>query len=286
MSLGGDDGKAGAAGVLHQPRLEPRLKAGLRLRRCQPGTQPAEDLHPARWTVEDVVDAGHGLRVHGRGHPQIGHGADVDAAKAFGRHTHDRHGVVVDRDLAADDIGSAPELRLPEPVREHDDRTGTGDTLVGRFKHAAERGPDAEDREVAAGDELRGDGPWIAAGRERHGTELGAADDALEDTALMLHVAAERVRHQVVGAKATRHMFAFPVDEDQALGLADRERVQDQLIDKGVDGRRGADAERERQQCGGGEARAAAEGSDGKAEIVEEVPPPAAEPHVSNVLAH
>src|SRR5215203_5485284 len=79
MSLGGDDRKAGAAGVLHQPRLEPRLKAGLRLRRCQPGTQPAEDLHPARWTVEDVVDAGDGLRVHGRGHPQIGHGADVDA---------------------------------------------------------------------------------------------------------------------------------------------------------------------------------------------------------------
>ena len=81
-------------------------------------------------------------------------------------------------------------------------------------------------------------------------------------------------------------MFAFPVDEDEVLGLADRERMQDQLIDEGVDGGRGADAECEREQCSGGEARAAAECADGEAEIVEKIAKPAAEPDVSNVFAH
>jgi len=155
----------------------------------------------------------------------------VDAAEACFSDAHDRHGLVVDRDLATDDVGRAPELRLPEAVGEHDDLACTGCTLIVGFEDAAERGPYAEDREITAGHELGGGGPRIAAGREVDGTDLGAADDAVEDTSLMLDVPAERVRHEIEGTKAAGHMFAFPVDEDQVLGVADGERVKDQLVD-------------------------------------------------------
>ncbi len=204
----------------------------MRLRSGESGTEPAEDLHPASRTVEDIFDARDSLCVHGRGHPEGWHGTYIHAPEACGRHAHDRHRVVVDRDLPADDINSASELRLPEAVGEHDDLPSTGGAIIVRFEDAAERGLDAEDREIAAGDEFGGDRSWIAAGREIHGTDLGAADDAVEDTGLMLGVSAERVRHQVEGTKAAGHMFAFPVDEDEALGLADWECVEDQLVDE------------------------------------------------------
>ncbi len=58
------------------------------------------------------------------------------------------------------------------------------------------------------------------------------------------------------------------------------------LIDQRVDRGRGADAEGEREQRGGGEAGAAEERADGEAEIVEEVAQPAGEPHVADFLAH
>ena len=81
-------------------------------------------------------------------------------------------------------------------------------------------------------------------------------------------------------------MVALPIDQNQALGLADGERVKDHLIDQRVDGGGGADAEGQREQRGGGEAGATGEGAHGEAEIVKEIAEPAGEPHVSDFLAH
>ena len=194
--------------------------------------------------------------------------------------------MIADQDLAADDIGSAAELRLPEVIREHHDRTGAGRGIVCGFDDAAERGADAEHREVAAGDDLGGDGPGIAAGCKVD-LDFGAAEDAVKEAGLLLEFAADGVRHQVKGADAAGdEVVAVPIHENQALGLADGQRVKDHLVDQRVDGGGGADAEGEREQRGGGEAGAAEERSGGEAEIVEEIAEPASEPDISDFLAH
>ena len=50
-----------------------------------PGLQAAEDLHPSRAAVQEVVEAGHGLRRHGGGDPERRHFADIDAAEVAAR---------------------------------------------------------------------------------------------------------------------------------------------------------------------------------------------------------
>ena len=62
--------------------------------------------------------------------------------------------------------------------------------------------------------------------------------------------------------------------------------MKDHLIDQGVDGGGGADAEGQREQRGGGEAGAAEKRAGGEAEIVEEIAEPAGEPDVADFLAH
>ena len=80
---------------------------------------------------------------------------------------------------------------------------------------------------------------WISARQRTPSKEAG----------LLLEVAADGVRHQVKGADgAGDEVVAVPIHENQALGLADGERVKDHLIDQGVDGGGGADAEGEREQ--------------------------------------
>ena len=70
-------------------------------------------------------------------------------------------------------------------------------------------------------------------------------------------------------------VVAIPIDEDQALGFTDGERVQNDLIDQRVDRGRGADPEGKREQRGGDEAGAAEERAGRVAEVVEEIAQPA-----------
>ncbi len=193
--------------------------------------------------------------------------------------------MIANQDLAADDIGSAAELRLPEVIREHHDRTGAGRGIVFGFDDAAERGADAEHGEVAAGDDLGGDGPWIAAGCKVD-LDFGAAEDAVEEAGLLLEFAADGVRHQVKGADgAGDEVVGVPIHENQAPGLADGQRVKDHLIDQGIDRGGGADAEGEREQNGGGKAGTVTERAGGVAEVVKEIAEPAGEPDIADFLA-
>jgi len=56
--------------------------------------------------------------------------------------------VLVDEELAANDVRCPAKLGLPEIVREDDDRTGFGSSVVRLFDDAAQSGPDAENREI------------------------------------------------------------------------------------------------------------------------------------------
>ncbi len=87
-----------------QHRLEPGLKAGLGLRGGHTGLQPAEDVKPAAAPILQPVEVGRRLLLHHGGDPQRRNLSPVDAAKAGRGHADHRHRVVVDQDLAADDV--------------------------------------------------------------------------------------------------------------------------------------------------------------------------------------
>src|SRR5215472_4018590 len=193
--------------------------------------------------------------------------------------------MIANQDFAADYIGSAAELCLPEVIRKHYHRAGAGRGIVLGFDDAAERGADAEHGEIAAGDDLGGDGPGIAAGCEVD-LDCGAAEDAVEKAGLLLEIVADGVRHQVKGAEgAGNEVVAVPIHENQAPGLTDGQRVKDHLLDQGIDRGGGADAEGKREQRSGGEGWATEERAHGEAEVVEEIAEPAGEPDVADLLA-
>src|SRR5882672_6322883 len=85
-------------------------------------------------------------------------------------------------------------------------------------------------REIRARDDLGPDRlrPLPRRGREVHRLQA-AAEDALEEPVLLLQVAADRVRHQVVAAAVVRERLALPVDEDEALRLSDGQEAEEHL---------------------------------------------------------
>src|SRR5579859_655029 len=117
---GGNGGEPGAVRVLFEHCFEPRLETGLRLRGREIRPKAAEDLHPAGAAVEELVETGKDLLGHGGRDPERRDDADIDAAEAISGDADDGEGVLVEEHLAAEDIGIAAELRLPEIVGEND----------------------------------------------------------------------------------------------------------------------------------------------------------------------
>ena len=101
---------------------------------------------------------------------------------------------------------------------------------------------------------------------------------------LLLEIAADRVGHQVVTAEGLRQLFAIPVEENQALGVVDREGAKNDLIDKRVKGGGRSNAKHEREDGGDRECGSLAERADGEAEVVGEITEPAREPDVADLL--
>ena len=59
----------------------------------------------------------------------------------------------------------------------------------------------------------------------------------------------DRVRHQVGTAEGLGILETNPIAENQALGMVDRERTQNDLIDKRVKGGRRSNSQREGKHC-------------------------------------
>ncbi len=111
---------------------------------------------------------------------------------------------------------------MPEIVREDDDRTGAGSRIIRLVDNTAQSRADAEDREIAAGDDFGSNGFRIAARREIH-IDFGAAEDAVGESGLLLEVAADGVGHEVPGAESADGLIAVPIDKDEAARVADRQ---------------------------------------------------------------
>jgi hypothetical protein len=130
-------------------------------------------------------------------------------------------------------------------MAQHHDAIAARPIFVGG-EGATEDRPDAHHVEVVRG-HARADDPF------RRGLVGQVVARVVERGQALLEIRNRRVDVHVV---AHRHHLgcAFPdfADQHQARGFPERERLQDHGVDRAEDGRRRANAQRQRQQCHGG----------------------------------
>src|SRR5262249_23300998 len=146
------------------------------------------------------------------------------------------------------DILRASELALPEVVREHNHRTRTRCLIILDRQQPTQRGAHAQHWKICTRYEFRGSQPWFSTRREVDRCR-GTAEYAVEEFLLLLEIPADRVRHQVLSAEGLGILETGPVDKNQALGVVDRERAQNELIDQRVKGGCRSNSEREGKRC-------------------------------------
>src|SRR5205823_125587 len=100
------------------------------------------------------------------------------------------------------------------------------------------------------------------------------AEYAVEEFFALLEIPADRVRHQVGSAEGLGILETDPIDDDQALGVLDRERAEKDLIEKRVKGRRRSNSEREGKHCRRRKRRAPEKRPRRKSHVVHEIPQP------------
>ena len=127
------------------------------------------------------------------------------------RHSDDGQRMPIHQHLPADHIGSASELRLPKVVGDHRHRIGVRLAIVVIREHLPQDRPYSKHREVVAGNNFRGRGAGIAAGREVDNRER-AAEYSFEKLFLLIQIAADWIRHEIPTAEATCDLVALPID--------------------------------------------------------------------------
>ena len=138
-------------------------------------------------------------------------------------------------------------------------------------------------RKVCARHKFSGSQPGFSAGREIHRCR-STAEYAIEELRLLLEIATDRVRHQILSAEGLGILETDPIDENQALGVVDREGAQNDLIDKRVKGSRRSNPEREGKHGGRRKRWATEKRSCGEAQVVDEIAKPSSQPDVSHFL--
>jgi hypothetical protein len=218
------------------------LQLGVELPRLDAGLHAADDLEPV--LVARLLLAV--LRRKAERHVEREVLVELEAAR---RDTDDAVALVVDGDVLADDLGVAAEAVLPERVGEDDDVVLARRLLLGG-EPAAEVRANAEELEEAGRDgadrhALGGPGAGQVAGRRR------VDGRRLEPLAHLLHVEVLEHREHLVRVGV---LLVDAAEIDEPLGLAVRQRAEEDAADDAEDRGVRADPDRERQHHDGEEA--------------------------------
>ena len=125
--------------------------------------------------------------------------------------------------------------------------------VVGFLEGSSERGADAEDAEVRAGDNLGAHGLGRVLEREVDGG-WRPTEHPVEHLVLVAQILVEGIRHQIAAAPAVADERSAPVEQDEAIGLPHRQQSKERLIHQREDGGVRADPQTDRQQGGEREA--------------------------------
>ncbi len=181
------------------------------------------------------------------------------------RHADDRERDTVERERPADDAGFTAETPLPERVADdgHGAVRSAAALIVGGAEGAAEHRRHAEHvEESAARPDALGELGGAAARQVEAG--VGPGDGAIGPLALPV----AKLFPDRIGPRPV-------VEQHQPLGLADRERLQQDAVDEGEDRAVGADAEGERGHGDQRERGAAAQDAQTVAHVLRELVEPA-----------
>src|SRR5207248_2024253 len=126
---------------------------------------------------------------------------------------------------SAHDVLRASELVFPEVVREHNHRTRSRCLVIIDRQEPAQCRTHSQYRKVCPGYEFRGSQPRFSTRRKIEGCRC-TAEYAVEEFFALLEIPADRVRHQVGSAEGLGILETDPIDDDQALGVLDRERAE------------------------------------------------------------
>ena len=135
-------------------------------------------------------------------------------------------------------------------MTDHRNGCGSGGIIIGP-QCSTKRGAHAEDVEVITCDETCP--RWLSLARARN-ADANPSLRALHGAEPVEHFGIPQVRVQVVGIQiegagqtGTRSRSSCVAQKDELLRIGDRQRLQQRAADDGEDGRRRADAKRQRE---------------------------------------
>ena len=241
-------------------RGEVRRQPRLRLPGRDPGPEPCEHADPSKQPLVERVPARCQLRLHHHRHEHACRTADFHAVEPRLRHANDGVGMSIDDERAVDDAGIRREAADPEAVADHGHWMTAGELVVLRCQRPPERGANAQHREVGAGHDLPGHpfGPPGVADVERVSE---AAEHAGEHVVVVAELLIDRVRQFTAVAPVTAVPAALERHLDQLVRIVHPQHSQEHLVHEREDRRIGANAERDRADRDGGEARHLAPGT-------------------------
>jgi len=172
---------------------------------------------------------------------------------------------LVGHDRPSDDPGITAEPPLPEIVRE-DHRARRAGPVFLRAEGPAEERCDAEDLKETGGDGFHRQSLRPAVRQERQAAAVEMDGLARESVALC-----REIEEIGIGDVAAEPGGAHHGHGDQAVGLGQRQRTQDQRVMDAEGQRRDPDAQRRREDRGDGEARAPPQRAEGPPEIKPEI---------------
>ena len=155
-------------------------------------------------------------------------------------------------------------------MAQHRHQVAVRDLVFIRVERAPQVCPDAEHREVRAGDELTLDA--LRALREAH--VQGVAEPAEhpgEHVIVIAEVGVPRVGELVAVTPAVPVLRTLGGDDDELLGVCDRQQSNQNLVDQREDCRIRADPQRDREHGDGGEDRGFAQAAAGVPKIGQHV---------------
>ena len=231
------------------------------------GPQAREHPHPPVQSLVERTPSGRELRFHHHRHKHTRGPAELHTVEALARDADNRVRMAVDDRRAADDCGVRAEAAHPVRVAQHRHRVRTGRTVVVRGERSTECGTDTERVEVRAGHQLAGEA-FRASGVREVERVVETREDAIEHGLALCDLAEHRVRQLGAVSAVLAVPQAREGDLHELLGILDRERADENLIDEREHRRRGANPQPDRQDGDGCKSWSPAQNSDGVADVV------------------
>jgi hypothetical protein len=208
-------------------------------------SQPPEDADPSVETIVQRVKSGRDLQLHHHRHEHLYGLPDFYPLEARLRDADDRERMPVDDRRAPHDRRIGAEARRPERVAEHGNRMATLQPIVSRRQQTTNGGLNAQDRKVAASDNLTASAVGLALKPDVH-VVAEAPEHAREDLVAIADFRVRGIRELAAIAPVAAVVVAVKGHLYELLRVLHRQQAQQHLVHEREDCRVCANAQGDR----------------------------------------